>query len=176
MNSARNGLHSRFCLLNFVCYKTNQQMSTNKTSKGEQVTKSFYQKATSPILEIPERLLHQNVELKHIEGKEDNEPPFYIVDLASKTMCMTIGNIKPNSKSGKHRHSYETIMFITEGEGYTMVENRKVEWKKGDAVFIPVWTWHYNVNTSDSETAKYVSCDNAPMLHNIGLAMFEPEE
>ncbi len=150
-------------------------MSTNEKIQGKTITKPFYQKATSPLLEIPETLLHQNVEQKNAIFENDSKPPFFIVDLPSKTMCMTIGTLKPNTKSGKHRHSYETIMFITEGEGYTMIEDRKVEWKKGDAVFVPVWTWHYNVNTSETEPAKYVSCDNAPMLHNLGLAMFEPE-
>jgi quercetin dioxygenase-like cupin family protein len=150
-------------------------MVTNNKIQGKIITKAFYQKATSPVLEIPDQLLHENVEQIDAIFDKGPRPPFYIVDLPSKTMCMTIGSLEPNGKSGKHRHSYETIMFITEGEGYTMIEDRKVEWKKGDAVFVPVWTWHFNVNTSKTETAKYVSCDNAPLLHTIGLAMFEPE-
>ena len=40
-------------------------------------------------------------------------------------------------------------MYIAEGEGHTLIEDRKIEWKKGDAIYVPVWTWHYNVNTSD---------------------------
>ena len=149
-------------------------MVTNETKQGKIIAKGFYQKATSPAIEIPEQLLHQNVEQENAVFDNNTKPPFFIVDLPSKTLSMTIGSLLPGAKSGKHRHSYETIMFITNGEGYTMIEDRKIEWKKGDAIFVPVWAWHYNVNTSETETAKYVSCDNAPMLHNVGLAMFEP--
>lgn len=145
------------------------------TEKGKIVTKDFYQKAAFPTLVIPEKLLHQNVEQSNAEFSDNGMQPFFIVDLPTKTMSMTIGTLQPKVKSGKHRHSYETVMYIIEGEGYTIIEERKIEWKKGDAVYFPVWTWHYNVNTSESVVAKYVSCDNAPHLHSIGLAMFEPE-
>lgn len=146
-------------------------MKSSKKEQAKIISKAFYQKASSPIVDIPEELLHKNVE--QVNASYNDKPPFSVVDLPSKTMSMTIGSLEPNSKSTKHRHSYETIMFIVEGEGYTMIEDIKVVWKKGDAVFFPVWAWHYNVNTSETQTAKYVSCDNAPMLHNLGMAMFE---
>ena len=34
--------------------------------------------------------------------------------------------------------SYETIIYVLEGEGYTLIEDEHVEWAMGDAVYIPV--------------------------------------
>jgi quercetin dioxygenase-like cupin family protein len=137
-------------------------------------TKDFYQIAAKPVVIIPKNLVQRNVEQNDLKSPDSGKPLFFIVDLPCKTMCMTVGNLQPGKKSGKHRHSYESVMYITEGEGYTMIEDKRVDWKAGDAVYFPVWAWHYNVNTSLSKNAKYVSCDNAPQLHSSGVAMFEP--
>ncbi|MDN5287117.1 MAG: cupin protein [Mucilaginibacter sp.] len=144
--------------------------------KGKIITRDFYQKATSPVVIIPENLVHHDVEQENADFTEMARPPFFIADLPSKTMSVTIGTLHPEQQSGKHRHSYEAIMYIIEGEGFTMIEDMKVNWKAGDAVYVPVWSWHYNVNTNKTNRAKYVSCDNAPQLHAVGLALFEPAQ
>jgi gentisate 1,2-dioxygenase len=54
-----------------------------------------------------------------------------------------------------------------------MVEDRKIEWKAGDAVYIPVWAWHQHTNTSATASCRYVACENAPMLQNLGIALRE---
>lgn len=144
----------------------------NKKENHSEETKDFYKRSLSPKVHIPKKLVHNNVE-KLKEGFT-KKPPFFVVDLPARALSMTVGKILPGEESGKHRHSYETIMFITEGEGYSMIEDVKVNWKAGDAVYFPVWARHYNVNSSNTEVAKYVSCDNAPQLHAFGLAMFEP--
>jgi len=145
------------------------------TSKqGIIITRDYYQKAASPVIEIPEKLVHENVEQTGAEFLNGTRPPFFIVDLPLRSISMTINTLQPSQQSGAHRHSYETVMYIVDGEGYTMIEDKKVCWQAGDAVYVPVWTWHYNVNLSETNTAKYVSCDNAPQLHSAGVAMFEP--
>lgn len=137
------------------------------------LTRNFYQRAESPVVLLPTQLVHHDVEQVETEFPA-GRPTFFIVDVPAKTMCMTIGTLQPGQESGRHRHSYETIMYITEGQGYTMVENRRVDWQAGDAVYVPVWAWHHNVNLSQDAVARYVSCDNAPQLHHAGVAMFEP--
>lgn len=57
-----------------------------------------------------------------------------------------------------------------------MIEDRRVDRKAGDAVYVPVWSWHYHVNPDNKRIARYVSCDNAPMLHAAGVALFGPAE
>ncbi len=122
---------------------------------------------------LPEKLIHHNVTRIGEAFSSETKPPFFVVDLPTRSLSMTIGRLLPGEASGKHRHSYESVMYITEGEGYTMIEAERVAWKAGDAIYIPVWAWHYNVNTSSEHPAGYVSCDNAPQLHQAGVAMFE---
>ena len=48
------------------------------------------------------------------------------VDLPSNTLLMNICEYKGGSKSEHHRHAYEAIIYIIEGEGYTMVSGQKL--------------------------------------------------
>ncbi|WP_046243325.1 cupin domain-containing protein [Hymenobacter terrenus] len=143
--------------------------------QGQLITREFYQRAESPVVHLPGTLAHHDVEQADAEFTA-GRPTFFIVDVPAKTMCMTIGSLQPGQRSGSHRHSYETIMYITHGQGYTMIEDQRVDWQAGDAVYVPVWAWHHNVNLSPDTAARYVSCDNAPQLHHAGVAMFEPAQ
>ncbi len=73
------------------------------------------------------------------------------------------------------RHTYETILYVLEGKGYSVVEDQRVDWEAGDAVYIPVWAWHHHVNLDSDRPAKYIACENAPMLQNMGMLALREE-
>ena len=122
-----------------------------------------------PHVRIPERLHHPGVESAGKQGdySAQRKHPVFFVDLPSHTLSVTIGWLDPGQSSNMHRHTYETILYILEGSGHTEVEGRKVEWKEGDAVYVPVWAWHRHTNTGTGR-ARYLACENAPLLQNIG--------
>ncbi len=125
---------------------------------------------------IPKQLIHRGVESGTIQNaySQARKHPVFFVDLPSIAISMTIGGLTPSGRSNRHRHTYETILFVLEGQGYSMIEDRKVEWKAGDAVYIPIWAWHHHVNLDPDKPAKYLACENAPMLQNMGnLALRE---
>lgn len=39
-----------------------------------------------------------------------------------------MGHLEPGQTTSRHRHSYETIIYVLEGEGYTLIEDERVEW------------------------------------------------
>ena len=53
---------------------------------------------------------------------------------------------------------------------YTLIEDERVEWATGDAVYIPVWAWYQHSNTSKTRMCRYVACENAPLMQNLGAA------
>jgi len=65
------------------------------------------------------------------------------------------------------------IIYVLEGEGYTLIEDQRVEWAAGDAVYVPVWAWHQHSNTSKTSLCRYVACENAPLMQNLGAAVRE---
>ncbi|NRB41846.1 MAG: cupin domain-containing protein [Pseudomonadales bacterium] len=135
---------------------------------------------TAPTIEVqmPKRLAHVGIESSDAsaEFSAARKHPVHIVDLPSNSISMTIGGLLPGDRSNRHRHTYETIAYILEGRGYSMIEDQKVEWQKGDAIYIPNWAWHHHVNTDSKKSAKYLACENAPMLQNLGQLAIREEE
>jgi quercetin dioxygenase-like cupin family protein len=127
--------------------------------------------------ELPEKLIHRQVERTNRDDpfSRERKHPVFVVDLPSRVISMTIGGLEPGQTTSKHRHSYETVIYVLEGEGVTVIEDRAVEWAAGDAVYIPVWAWHQHTNKSTSTSCRYVACENAPMLQNLGVAVREEE-
>jgi len=135
---------------------------------------------TTPKIEIakPSRpLIHKNVTgtQNHANAAftDDRRHPVHIVDLPSRAVSMSIGGIPGGGKTRNHRHTYETIIYILRGRGYSIVEGARVDWEPGDAVLVPRWTWHQHFNSSPTEYAEYIGAENCPMLQNIGLALRE---
>jgi quercetin dioxygenase-like cupin family protein len=132
-------------------------------------------------VEMPARLHHPNVLAVQSGGASEfsaeRKHPVHIVDLPTKTISMTIGGLLPDQETSKHRHNYETVIYIVEGKGVTTIEDRQVEWQAGDAVYIPVWAWHQHKNASTSASCLYIACENAPLLQNLGgIALREEGE
>lgn len=59
--------------------------------------------------------------------------------------------IRPRKSNEKHKHAHETIFFILNGYGMVLVDDKKIEVKEGDIVFIPRWCVHQSQNLSDEE-------------------------
>jgi len=130
------------------------------------------------VADIPDRLIHRDVETsgKATEFSSNRGHGVAVVDLPTKTLSVTIGSLDVDQGTRRHRHTYETVLYILSGEGFTEIEGQEISWKKGDAVYVPIWAWHRHVNTGRDE-AKYLATENAPLLQNLGgLALREEEE
>ena len=132
-------------------------------------SKDFGRTQRVPTCEVPDRLHHPQLENTGEDEKFSSERkhPVFVADLPSRTMSMTIGHLAAGESTRKHRHTYETMIYIIDGQGRTYVEDRVVEWKSGDAIYVPVWAWHFHENTG-KDLARYVACENAPLLQNLG--------
>ena len=96
-----------------------------------------------------------------------------VVDLPSRVISMTIGGLEPGQSTNRHRHTYETILYVLEGQGCSLIEDTRVDWEAGDAVYVPVWAWHQHINLSEKNPCRYVAAENAPQLQNLGVALRE---
>ncbi len=113
-------------------------------------------------------IVHQLEKQKNFSYSEERQCSVSISDIPSYTIGVDITTISPNSNDRKHRHYYETILFVLEGMGYSIVEGDKVDWKAGDALHIPPWAWHQHFNTDLDKEVKFLSGTNAPLLQSIG--------
>ncbi|RQO31160.1 cupin [Taibaiella sp. KBW10] len=148
-----------------------------KTASKQFSSKDFHETFARPVYVRPAKFIHADVAAEgvHDQFSAERKHPVFFVDLPSKNVSMTIGGLLPGQLTNRHRHTYETVLYVLEGVGYTEIEEERVAWKAGDAVYIPSWAWHRHQNTSDTLAAKYIACENAPQLQNLGVALREEE-
>lgn len=130
-----------------------------------------------PLMPASGRLLHADVlgsGVRTDAGFSDERRHLVrTVDLPTVALSMTIGGLEPGQATRRHRHSYETVIYVLQGQGVSTIESQEVHWKQGDALYVPPWSWHSHRNLSTTEPALYVACENAPLLQNLGAAQRE---
>ncbi len=121
--------------------------------------------------------IRQKKKKKNLSYSKERQCSVSISDIPSYTIGVDITVISPNSNDRKHRHYYETIIFVLEGKGYSIIEGDKVEWEAGDALHIPPWAWHQHFNTDLEREVKHLSGTNEPLLQSVGeIAIREESE
>jgi len=126
-------------------------------------------------VELPAKLIHRDVERTSPDARfsQERRHPVSVVDLPSRVLSVTIGVLEPGQTTRRHRHTYETILYVLEGAGATRIEDRTIEWAAGDAVYIPTWAWHHHTNRSAERPCRYVACESAPLMQNLNAAVRE---
>jgi quercetin dioxygenase-like cupin family protein len=79
-----------------------------------------------------------------------------------------IAEIPPGWHTGKHQHGEEG-MYITEGEGYSIVNGVKYGWSKGSCLWMPFGSVHQHFNTGRAP-ARYYSVMAIHLERFAGLA------
>lgn len=144
-------------------------MSTKAQSISRATSAEFGKTTDDVKVKMPDKVIVRQLEKqKDSAYSEERQCSVSIADLPSYTVGVNITLIEPGGNDRKHRHYYESLLFILEGRGYSLIENDKVEWKAGDALHIPPWSWHQHFNTDPDNTVRYLAATNAPLLQSVG--------
>jgi mannose-6-phosphate isomerase-like protein (cupin superfamily) len=90
-------------------------------------------------------------------------------DVALEDWTCFIHDIKIHS--GKHRHQGGIMLFVLEGEGYTVVDGEKVEWEKGDLIVLPIkpnGCEHQHFNRLPGTPARWMAFKYSPFSRVLG--------
>ena len=64
----------------------------------------------------------------------------------TKVLDATLHEIPARTTSTVHRHSWDAIMFVTKGSGWTEIDGQRIHWRAWDTVHLPGWAWHRHGN------------------------------
>ncbi len=90
----------------------------------------------------------------------------------TRTMDATAHEIDPGVVSTVHRHSWDAMLLVVGGWGWTEIDGQRIEWGPGDALHLPAWAWHRHGNKGPA-TARFLSFGSGPLLETMGLAALE---
>lgn len=92
-----------------------------------------------------------------------------------RTLGTLVAEVPAGKRSGAHRHVYEETNYVISGQGYSIIEDQRYEWKKGDSLCIPLFAWHQHFNTG-KEPARFLVHHNRPYMQNMGFMMVQHGE
>jgi quercetin dioxygenase-like cupin family protein len=95
-------------------------------------------------------IIHSNdVELKDAgEGASGLKVRWLITkDIGAENFAMRLFEMNPGGHSPLHSHDWEHEVFVLEGEGVVVAGSEEIEFKAGDAIFVPPNEKHQFKNT-----------------------------
>lgn len=142
---------------------------------------TFYRDALKESADFRKSYAGRKTVVKAAEMPWEDSPQGRIKHMVNEKMntkenCLDIYQqaLDPGSRSGKHRHLSEELLYILEGKGYDLhwdvkfdcadtyiweweKEPQKVEWEEGDFVYIPPYCTHQHFNADPDRPARFVS-------------------
>lgn len=81
--------------------------------------------------------------------------------------------------SGKHVHQGGVIIYVLEGEGWSVIDGTRVDWKAGDILLLPIkkgGVEHQHFNRDPDKSCKWVAMLWYPYFCHIAGQIIQREE
>jgi pyrroloquinoline-quinone synthase len=98
-----------------------------------------------PATQGGEALYANKADALNIEFAVDRSP------FNSEVLDARVVRIPAGKFNERHRHAHETVFYFVSGSGRVLLDDRWVEAKAGDTVFVPRWALHQTQNLSSEE-------------------------
>ncbi|MEU4481058.1 cupin domain-containing protein [Micromonospora sp. NPDC023966] len=93
-------------------------------------------------------------------------------DRPTRTMDALVHEFDPGTTTTIHRHSWDAMVLVVAGWGWTEIDGEQIEWGPGDSLHIPAWAWHRSGNDGTT-TARYLTFSSEPMLDTMGMSVLD---
>jgi gentisate 1,2-dioxygenase len=122
--------------------------------------KTIIHRSDVTLVDVPSRRIRRGV----YAGLDGDRP--------TKNLDATLHEVPALTTTTVHRHSWDAIMFIESGIGWTEIDGQRIEWRPWDTLHLPAWAWHRHGNQSD-RPAVFHTWSVEPMLEQFGVALLE---
>ncbi len=93
-------------------------------------------------------------------------------DNPTRSMDALVHELDTGTSTTVHRHSWDAMVFVVAGNGWTEVDGERVDWGPGDSLHLPAWAWHRSGNDGPV-TARYLTFSSEPLLATMGMSVLE---
>jgi gentisate 1,2-dioxygenase len=93
-------------------------------------------------------------------------------DRPTRTMDALAHEFLPGVRTTVHRHSWDAMVFVVAGWGWTEIDGQRIEWGPGDSLHLPAWSWHRSGNDGQ-ELARYLTFSCEPLLQTMGMSVLD---
>ena len=90
-----------------------------------------------------------------------------------RTMTCWAQLIRPGISTHAHRHTSCAVYQVYKGEGYSVIDGQRFDWRESDFFVVPPWAWHEHANESGDEAILF-SIQDIPIMKDMALYREEP--
>ncbi len=83
----------------------------------------------------------------------------------SDNCAMRLFEVQPGGHTAYHSHPFEHLVYVVQGKGLLLLEDREVHFEAGDVLYVPPNVWHSFVNDGD-EVLRFLCI--IPVLYATG--------
>ncbi|MCU1489478.1 MAG: cupin [Acidimicrobiaceae bacterium] len=141
-------------------YEVQKQRRAQVVEDWRKYRRTIIREADVKLEDSPARRMRRGVYMG-----ADGESPTKVLDA-------TLHEIPAGNTSTIHRHSWDAMMFVTSGSGWTEIDGVRIQWRPWDTVHLPAWAWHRHGNEGATD-ARFVTWSVQPMHEALGMAMLE---
>lgn len=87
---------------------------------------------------------------------------------ANTVVRMHLQQLPPESHTETHRHD-EAVIYVLHGDGYSLMDGNRYDWKQGDCIFIPTGVWHQHWNPQKDDTTQHIAITQVPLREKLGI-------
>jgi gentisate 1,2-dioxygenase len=85
------------------------------------------------------------------------------------TLGAGIQLLRPGEHTQAHRHTGCAIYQVAKGEGFSIVDGARFDWRERDIFCVPSWAWHEHANGSGTQDACLFNFNDLPVIRSLGL-------
>ncbi len=91
------------------------------------------------------------------------------------TLALKLQRFNAGTHFKAHRHTSNVVYHVAKGEGFSVIEGKRVDWTPGDTFIVPSWNWHEHGNDSDDDAVLFCMSD-LPVIEAMKLYREEAGE
>jgi len=85
------------------------------------------------------------------------------------TIGASMQRLEPGFVGQAHRHTGSFLYQVAKGQGHSIINGQRFDWRARDIFCVPSWAWHEHVNASSSEDACLFCFSDLPVMEKLGL-------
>ena len=87
---------------------------------------------------------------------------------ALRTIGCWIQLVRPGIQTQAHRQTSSAVYHVFAGQGFSVIDGQRFDWRQGDFFVVPPWTWHEHANPGSDEAILF-SIQDVPVFEALGL-------
>lgn len=85
------------------------------------------------------------------------------------TMGASMQMLRPDEKTKAHRHTGSFLYQVAKGNGYSIVDGKRLDWAERDIFCVPSWALHEHANASQTDDACLFCFHDLPVIKALQL-------